>query len=371
MNLNTTESLLEIIKKINSTLDISHVLDFAMESAEKIMNAEASSIFEIDEEKGELFFRLARGEKCKKVKEIRLNLGEGIAGWVALHNQPVIIKDAKKDERFSKRADTKSKFVTESIICVPLKIKEKTIGVLQVLNRKDGVSFTGDDLSLLTHLAEIIAIALENARLYREIKETFFETAYALAEAIEKRDPYTGGHTKRVTDFCMAMADYLSINSEDREVLKLSAILHDIGKIGIEDRILRKNGPLDDVEFSQIKQHPAMGADIMEYIKRLEKVIPGMLYHHERMDGQGYPTGLTGDRMPFLARIIAVADAFDAMTSDRPYRAALADEIALEELSKNAGKQFDQEVVNAFLSAYENDCIHSFGSMKKQNHAAT
>jgi HD-GYP domain-containing protein (c-di-GMP phosphodiesterase class II) len=151
----------------------------------------------------------------------------------------------------------------------------------------------------------------------------------------------------------------MNLSDEEREHLKIAAILQDIGKIGIEDKILRKKAKLTDDEYTEMKRHPIVGAEIISHIKQLKNVIPGMRYHHERTDGGGYPEGLKGLNIPFIARIISVADTFDAMTTDRPYHAGLDDDAAIAELKRCAGMQFDKDVVDAFLQAYKNGDIRS------------
>ncbi|MBI3398259.1 MAG: GAF domain-containing protein [Deltaproteobacteria bacterium] len=345
-------TLAEVGTLLNSTLDQAAIRRRAMEAITRLMNAEAGSLLLVDDEEKELYFEVALGEKGDKVKEIRLKIGEGIAGWVAEHGESLLIPDVRKDPRFYRLADEKTDFVTRDMACVPVKVKDKTIGVLEAINRLEGV-FTEDDIKLFQLFSNQVAIALDNARLYEEIRETFFATAEALAEAIEKRDTYTGGHTKRVVHYSLAAAQYLNLLPRDLELLKLSAILHDIGKIGVEDRVLRKPGKLDDEEARLMKMHPSIGADIMQHIKRLKDIIPGMKYHHERNDGKGYPDGLRGGDIPIIARIIAVADAYDAMTTDRSYRNKLPHRAAIDEIQKEAGVQFDREVAEAFVRAFE------------------
>ena len=341
---------------LNSTLDPREVQKSAMESATELMKAEVGSLLLVDEKSNDLYFEVALGEKGAKVKEIRLKMGEGIAGWVAQNGEPLVIDDVTKDPRFSGKADEKSKFATKNMICVPVMIKEKIIGVLQAINKLEGM-FSSKDLELFQMLANQVAIAIENARLMEDLRQTFYETAEALAEAIEKRDPYTGGHTKRVLTYSMASAEYMGMGPQEMDWLKLSAILHDIGKIGVEDRVLRKQGSLNDEEFALMKAHPRMGAEIMEYVEKLKNIIPGMKHHHERFDGKGYPDGLKDGEIPLIARIISVSDTFDAMTSDRPYRKGLSEETAINELQKYAGIQFDPDVVRAFIDAYKDGKI--------------
>lgn len=345
-------TLIKLSALINSSLDVAEIRKRAIEAATELVNSEAGSLLFLDEETDELYFDVAIGEKGEKVKTIRLKKGQGIAGWVAEHDAPVIINDAGNDPRFFKGADEKSGFTTKNMVCVPVKTKNKLIGVLQAINKKQAV-FDNDDLAVLTSLSNQVAIAIENARLYDELRETFYATIHALAETIEKRDPYTAGHTKRVMNYSLAIGRMIGLSKKEIEDLKLSAILHDIGKIGIRDDVLLKNDKLTSDEFKKIMMHTVYGAEILNHIRQLKSVVPGVKYHHEKYDGSGYPDGLKGSDVPIIARIIAVADTFDAMTTDRPYRKGLSFDTAFEELKKHAGTQFDPEVVNAFFKAYK------------------
>jgi len=345
-------TLLELGAILNSTLEQKEVRKRAMEAATCLMNCEAGSLLLLDEEKEELFFEIALGEKGEAIKEIRLKVGEGIAGWVAKTGKSLLVPDVDKDPRHSKRADEISNFVTRDILCVPVKVKGNLIGVLQAINRLDDEGFKEEDIGLFQLLANQVAIAIDNARLYEEIRETFIGASMALAEAIEKRDPYTGGHTRRVLEYSLATARHLKLTPEEMENLRIAAILHDIGKIGIEDKILRKTGKLSDDEFNSLTSHPSLGKDIITPIKALKNTIPGIYYHHERVNGKGYPESLKGNAIPLIARIIAVTDSYDAMTSDRPYRKGLSEEAVLNELKQFSGTQFDKDVVEAFIKAY-------------------
>jgi HD-GYP domain-containing protein (c-di-GMP phosphodiesterase class II) len=338
---------------LNSTLDHQEVRRRAMEAATQLMKAEVGSLLLVDEEKHQLYFDVALGEREEDIKKITLNLGEGIAGWVAENGRPLVVNAPEKDPRFFKGVDERTDFKTRNLICVPVKVKEKVIGVLEAINKQKGGDFDREDLFLFTSLADQVAIALDNARLYQELEEMFFQTAESLADAIEKRDPYTGGHTQRVTLYSSAIGRCLQLNSMERKSLKFVAVLHDIGKIGIEDQILKKPNRLSSEEFNMIKHHSNMGAEIIEHIRQLREIVPGVKYHHEMIDGKGYPDGLRGESIPLLAKIVAVADTYDAMTTDRPYRKALGKEVAIGELKKCSGTQFDSKVVEAFIEAHQ------------------
>jgi HD-GYP domain-containing protein (c-di-GMP phosphodiesterase class II) len=345
--------LSQLSQILNSTLDHHEVQRRAIEATTRLMKAEVGSLLLVDEEKQQLFFEVALGDREEDIKKITLNLGEGIAGWVAKTGKPLIINAPEKDPHFFKGVDERTEFKTRNLICAPVKVKDKVVGVLEAINKHGREEFDKEDLSLFTSLADQVAIALDNARLYRELEEMFFQTAESLAEAIEKRDPYTGGHTRRVTLYSLIIARFLQLNPLERKWLKIASVLHDIGKIGVEDQILRKPERLSHEEFNAIKRHSDMGAEIIEHIRPLKEIVPGVKYHHEKMDGRGYPDGLRGKDIPLLAKIVAVADTYDAMTTDRPYRKALRKERAVEELEKYSGTQFDSKVVEAFIQAYQ------------------
>jgi HD-GYP domain-containing protein (c-di-GMP phosphodiesterase class II) len=337
---------------LNSTLDHKEIRRRAMEAATQLMKAEVGSLLLVDEEERQLYFEVALGDREKEIKTIFLNFGEGIAGWVAQHGKPLIVNAPGKDRRFFKGVDERTEFKTRNIICVPVKVKKKIIGVLEAINKKGKRGFDKEDLSLLTSLADQVAIALDNSRLYQELEEMFFQTADSLADAIEQRDPYTGGHIQRVTLYSQAIAKYLQLKPLERKWLKITSVLHDIGKIGIEDHILKKPTRLSPKEFDLIKHHSDIGAKIIGHIRQLKEIVPGVKYHHEQINGKGYPDGLRGKDIPILAKIVAVADTYDAMTTDRPYRKAMEKEAAIEELKRCSGTQLDKEVVEAFIHAY-------------------
>ncbi len=339
---------------LNSTLEHREVRKRAIEAATQLMRAETGSLLLIDERRGNLYFEVALVDKAEATKTITLNLGEGIAGWVAQKGKPLIVNHPEKDRRFYDGVDGKTEFKTRNLICVPVKVKKRIIGVLEAVNKDEGVDFDEADLSLFSSLADQVAIALDNARLYQEQEEMFLQTAESLADAIEKRDHYTGGHTQRVTLYSLAIGRYLPLKPIERKWLKIASVLHDIGKIGIEDQILKKPHALSPQEFDVLKTHSDLGAEIIDHIGQLREIVPGVRYHHEKINGKGYPKGLKGEDIPLIAKIVAVSDTYDAMTTDRPYRKALAKAATVRELKRCSGTQFDEEVVEAFMKAFRN-----------------
>lgn len=341
------KTLMELAAAINSTLDGREVRVRAIEAATRLVGAETGSLLLHDPQTDELYFEVALGEKGGRLKEIRIPSSQGFAGWSFTHGEGLVVNDPDSDPRFFRGADEKSSFHTRSLLAAPLRIKEKTIGVLEAINKLEG-GFDERDLELLTFLANQVAPAIENATLYTRLRELFLETALTLSEALECRDTYTGGHTRRVRDYSLAIGRRLGLSPQELEHLNLAAILHDIGKIGVDDAILRKEGPLDRDEFLKMMEHARIGADILQYVRSMAEVVPGVRYHHEKYDGTGYPDALKGKAIPYIARIIAVADTYDAMTTDRPYRKGLPPDVALVELEKCSGTQLDPEVTRVF-----------------------
>jgi putative nucleotidyltransferase with HDIG domain len=240
-----------------------------------------------------------------------------------------------------------------SVLCVLLRTPRKKLGVLHLDRSPWQKPFTVDDLQLADALAANVSAGIESAQLLRKQRDLFLDTITILAQAVELRDEYTGGHTLRVTTYSMLLAQHLKMSAADLELIRTGTPLHDIGKIGIDDAILRKPDRLTPQEFAAMKLHTVKGAEIIETVPDLKPIIPIVRHHHERWDGKGYPDGLGGEVISPLARVVGIADAFDAMTSDRPYRKGMAADVAFEEVRKGAGTQFDPVFAKGFLEIRE------------------
>ena len=236
----------------------------------------------------------------------------------------------------------------KSFILVPLVAKQGVIGFLDIGSAQHG-RLTPGHLSTAENIASQLAVALENARLYDELQQLLVGTITSLASAIDAKSTWTNGHSERVTAYAIAIGKEMGLKDEELERLRLAGLLHDIGKIGTYDILLDKPGKLTDGEFELVKRHPRKGAEILAPIKQLNDVLPGILHHHEKYDGGGYPGGLKGEEIPLHARILCVADSFDSMTADRPYRPSPGREYAVSEFRRCLGTQFDPLVVEAFL----------------------
>jgi HD-GYP domain-containing protein (c-di-GMP phosphodiesterase class II) len=239
-----------------------------------------------------------------------------------------------------------------SILAVPLKMKTRLLGFICVASFTKTKRFDEGQRKLLSIVASRAAAAIENARLYEDLRATFQQTIQGLAKAIDKMDRYTSGHSDRVAVYATYLAVRLALPPDVVEVVRQSALMHDIGKIGCVMN-LNKPGKLTQDEYEIFKLHPAYGRDILDPIRFLHPLIPGVHLHHERWDGRGYPLGLKGNDVPLIARIIAVADTYDAMTSDRAYRRALPHEVAVNEIERCSTTQFDPEVAAAFCSGLD------------------
>ncbi len=345
-----TSLLREIGRQMGVAADLSQLVEQIVRMTQLSLNSSASSVLLLDKATDELVFEIAQGDACHALKQVRLSINNGIAGWVVRHRRPLIINDVNSDERFYKKVDVSTGFITRSIMCAPLIVHNDLIGVIEVLNKKNLSDFDHDDLETLESVAATAAIALENTRLQQSLEDGYKATIRALAAAIDAKDPYTCGHSQRVTDSALMAGAALKLPRKDLQTMEYAGILHDIGKIGIPDALLLKPASLTDEERMVIRRHPIIGADIINGVPFLAESRKLVLYHHERYDGKGYPHGLKAEEIPPGARILSIADSFDSMTTDRAYRRALTVDYALNELVKCAGTQFCPVAVNAFVT---------------------
>lgn len=239
------------------------------------------------------------------------------------------------------------------MIAVPLPDRENAFGWLTAFNHLDDGEFGTEEANLLNSVAAMMGIHCSNHELYRQQAEFVANVVAAFTSAIDAKDPYTCGHSDRVARIAVRLGKELGCDRETLHTIYMAGLLHDIGKIGISDAVLGKPGRLTDAEFEHIKLHPELGYKILADLKQLSDVLPAVLHHHEQFDGRGYPHGLSGDDIPWIARIMAVADSYDAMTSDRPYRQGMPHEKVDQIFRAGAGNQWDQRVVDAYFSARE------------------
>jgi HD-GYP domain-containing protein (c-di-GMP phosphodiesterase class II) len=266
----------------------------------------------------------------------------------------ILAKDASDDDRFAV-SESVVAMNLRSVMCVPLVNKGSLFGVIYVDNREERDCFDEDDVALLSALASQSAIAIDNSRLYEDIQRAYHESILALLNTVEAKDPYTRGHSQRVSRYALGIAREMGLGDEESRMIQTGAELHDIGKIGVLDLIIGKDNPLSTMEFDSMKDHVLTGEKIIKPIGYLRFARPMVRHHHERYDGLGYPDGLKADEIPLGARIIGVADAFDAMTTQRPYNEPLSFEEALKELQTLRGKQFDPQAVDGLVRFFTRD----------------
>lgn len=268
---------------------------------------------------------------------------------IARTGESIIVDDVSSTQHADSETEKIKDFKIRNCIAMPMMAREKLIGVIQLVNKVDNDSYHQEDLDLLKILSSQIAFVIQNTDLFQNLQKAYIDTLGALTSAIDAKDSYTHGHSERVTTLSLGLATQIKVSKEELENVRIAALLHDIGKIGIPETILNKPGRLSSEEFEVIKSHPRKGVNILKEVEFLQNFIPIILHHHERFDGQGYPSKLMGTQIPLSARILAIADTYDAMTSDRPYRKALSSEEALAEILRCKGTQFDPFLAEAFV----------------------
>jgi len=324
-----------------------------LDNACDIVDATRGSIMIYDEKTKELKIAASRGLSQELIENVHIKPGEGIAGRAFEKGEIILVTNPEQNPQYKdfKGYDEQ----TEPFISLPLKIQEKIYGVLNIHLPKGRSGFSDYDLKFLNILCGQSAITVENIKLYESVENFYLEMVQTLARIIDAKDSYTGDHALRARNRAVKLAKALNMPDQMVKYIEYAALLHDIGKIGIDPRILLKPGRLSPEEYDEIKKHPMIGYQILSPIEFLAPVAQMVLYHQEWYNGSGYPEGLKGEEIPIGSRIVATIDAWDAMTSDRPYRKALNSDIAIEELKKGAGTQLDHKVVDAFLKLEEEE----------------
>ena len=350
-------ALVKIGQAVAAEKDINVLIRTIAEETKIALNADRCTVYLYDQEHNELYSKVATG--LDDVKELRIPADKGLAGHVVQTGETINIKDAYKDYRFNPDVDKKTGYRTKTILCMPIKnFNQEIIGVFQVLNKFDE-TFTIDDEDLLVAIASSAGISLENAQLFekqrqmleeqRIIFDSFIET---LASSIDARDKITSGHSTRVKMYASLIAHEFGLEKKDIYILEKAAALHDIGKIGIRDSVLQKEGKLTPEEYKHIQEHVEITHNILEKIHMsadFQQITDIACSHHEKFDGTGYYRGLKGEEIPFGGRILAVSDVFDAITSKRHYRDKMPIEKVIDIIMKGAGNHFDPLVVDKFL----------------------
>ncbi|MBO6257543.1 HD domain-containing protein [bacterium] len=362
-------SLVKISRSITALTDIDELLRVIAEETKNAMQADRCTVFLWDKDSNELWSKVALGVENK---EIRFPADKGLAGFVVQTGETLNITDAYSDSRFNPEVDKNTGYRTKTILCMPImNNNHEIIGAFQVLNKIDGI-FTKNDEDLLVAIGGSASIALENAQLfdqqlqmYREQKLLFESFIDTLATSVDARDKITAGHSKRVKLYSSLIADELGLDAKDKSLLEKAATLHDIGKIGIRDSVLQKDGKLTDEEYKHIQEHVRITHNILNklYMSPDFRVITEMASsHHEKYDGTGYYRHLKGEEITLGGRILAVADVFDAITSKRHYRDKMPIKNVLSIISDGAGAHFDPNLVDTFLKITTDKIISVFMS---------
>jgi HD-GYP domain-containing protein (c-di-GMP phosphodiesterase class II) len=352
--------LIGMSSSMTAELDFERLFPLIISNVTEAMQAERTSMYIVDWEKRELWTRVAEG-----VKPFQLPLGQGISGRVAETGEMLNIADAWEMPYFDRSFDQINNFRTRSVLCIPIKSRSgETSGVLQVINKKGKERFDADDEFFLKGLAFQVAIALENSLLVDEILLSFTSSISTLSATVDAKHHFTAGHSERVKDYALLIAEEMNLHKDDIEPLKYATLLHDIGKIGIKDDVLMKSGAYTQEDWAEMKTHPAKTKAILDnfHFPRHLRQVPEIAYrHHEKIDGTGYPDGLTGNQIPLGTKIIAVADVFDALTSLRDYpKYAFGQTLDCEPmplpkvinlLNNQSGIQFEPQVVDALMKS--------------------
>jgi len=339
----TARVLVDMCSKLSHVLDPDDVLRTALDHAMALDAAQTGSIMILDPQTHKMSIAVSRGLPEDVVATTCIPEGDGIAGWVLASKQPLVIEDLKETGIRSRRHGIRS------AVCVPLADDQGVVGVLNVGCTSFHARISRSHLRTLEALGSTVVVALRSAWAAEGAQDLYFDTLKTLALALEARDPYSRGGVERIVDLTGAMSTYFGISEDDAKALRIAAMLHDLGMSAAGNVAPFTDEPLSTVEWGMLKMHPVIAAEIMSQAPALSSVIPLVYHHHEHFDGTGYVAGLAGTQIPLGARILSVADAYVAMTSGRPYRAALTRSQAVCEMRRLAGTQFDPRVVSALI----------------------
>ncbi len=353
--------LFEISKLLVTEIDLAHLFKIITEVLVQEFAVDRVSLMLVDEASGDLLIRASHGLPTEIAMKARRKAGEGVSGLVFKNKKPLIISAGKHPDK-EVMAAINVENMPSSCMSVPLVGKNKVFGVLNV-SKFTGAPFNVSDLQIVLILSSQVVTAMENAALYEDLRENYFRTVQALVAAVEAKDPYTRWHSTNVAKYAVAIARDLGMSPTQLEEMHISAILHDVGKIGISEVIISKPDRLSREEFDIMKDHPAHGIRILEPIGFSPAIINAIYQHHERYDGKGYPRGLSGEEITLPARVLNVADTIDAMVSERPYRGVISSDEVLLELERESGRQFDPRVAESARRLMEK------GMLKLGNHA--
>ncbi|MGE5416377.1 MAG: HD-GYP domain-containing protein [Acidobacteriota bacterium] len=336
--------------KISTCLELDQITKLVKEQATDLVKSSGLSIMLWNKDTNQFDILAAFGTDTALQQTKNPNLG--IFDAIFNSRRPEIINNASADPRCSGQHEN-----IKSMMLAPLIVKQENLGVARI-TCEETVEYTAADLQLFSTLVSQAAIAIQNARLYNDLREGFFGTIQALMEIMETKDPYATGHAKRVMTYSIAVAQNIGLSPAEQAQVKLASLLHDIGKIAIPDEILLKKRELTFKEQQVVQKHAEYGADFLKHVKELRDIVPIVRGHHERYDGFGYPDGLKAEKIPLMSRIIAVSDSYDQMTSDNPVRPGMAPRDAMKEIVRNEGTLYDPAIIKAFEYAVWKNMIN-------------
>ena len=360
--INRLSALHQISRMLGMEHDKKEIFRMALSLPAELLQAEIGHLFLFDKGTGEMNLEYSLGlSTAQNLPRRNPREISPLAGWVAATKKPLLIPDFCLQDTFP--ANCEMGYERKTSLTVPIMIRDELIGIISLVNRKNGQPFSDNEKTLLATIASETAMAINNALLLEKIQRNYFSTIESLILVVESKDMYTRGHSERVTRYSLLIAEQMGLSLDEMEIVQRAAILHDIGKITVELSILNKPTSLEDYEYDQIKLHPLIGYRILEPLDFDERIKLSVLQHHERPDGKGYPKGLREEEIITEAKILTVADTFDAMTSARPYRAAIKIEDALREMEINAGTQLDSEIVKILSRIIRSTTSYGTGLM--------
>ncbi len=280
--------------------------------------------------------------------ETEVIISETVLTLTLKHHESMLAHTALITE-LSRHGRDRSSEAVIGAMCAPMISRDRVLGFIYLDTQDPSRPYLPDELTLLAAMASKVATTVENAKLYQNLRNLYYNTIETLIRTMQAKDKYTSGHSTRVSRFSLLIADKLGLGSEEKHQLYLGAVLHDIGKIALPDKLLLRPGKLTEEEMELVRKHPQLGVSMIQSLGEMHPIMPLILHHHEALDGSGYPDGISGDEIPLMSRIVAVADTFDAITSDRPYRKGRSKEEAVQELKRVSGVKLDPRVVSAFL----------------------
>ena len=352
-----TEFIFKLHEYFVTTFERKKITRHIVERVANFLYVDKAILLLLDKEKNEFFIASSIGLDENTIDNFSLAYPQSVCGYAIEGGATIVVNNFDKEpylKKINKEPYFKKSFMIAPVVFKGASYQKEIIGALIVCDKKSQRPFTEKEKEFLTNIARVSAVVIKNSQLNEQMQEDYIKTISALALALDARDPYTRWHSENVTKYSVEIAKAMGLNLSYVETVRRAALLHDIGKIGIPDRILLKEGKLTEEEYEQIKLHPVKGEHIISGLPFLKEVASLVRHHHECYDGTGYPDGISGKKIEVGAMILAVADSFDAMTSDRPYRKALPLDEAINQLKTNKGTQFSPVIVDCFLKVIEN-----------------